>query len=60
MIGKLLSTTLKVATCPIDIVEGALDVMSGGDGSKESREMADSPFSGIRDGICNALEDIDR
>ena len=59
MFGKLLSTGLKIVTCPIDIAESTLDVLSGGDGSKESKEMADSPFSGIRDGICKGLEDLD-
>jgi hypothetical protein len=60
MFGKLLSTTLKIVTCPIDICEIALDVLSGGDGSKKSKDMADSPFSGIRDGICKGLEDLDK
>ena len=60
MIGKFLSSAVKVVTCPIDIAESVLDVACGGDGSKKSKQTLDSPFSGIRDGVCNALEDIDR
>ena len=59
MIGKLLSKAVKVVTLPIDLVEGTLDVLSGGDGSKESRKQGDSPFSGIRDGACKVLEELD-
>lgn len=60
MISKLLSASIKIATCPIDIIESALDVACDGDGSKESKKIADSPFSGIRDGICKGLEELDK
>ncbi len=59
MIGNLLSGIIKIVTIPIDIAESVLDVVSGGDGSKESKKIADSPLSGIRDAVCNGLEDLD-
>jgi len=60
MIGKLLSRAIKIATCPIDVAESALDVVTGGDGSKRSKQESDVPRLGnLRDGICKGLEDID-
>ena len=61
MIGKLLSGAIKIATCPVDIVESGFDVLTGGDGSKRSKEESDMPRLGsLRDGICKGLEDIDK
>ena len=57
MFGKLISSAIKVATLPIDVAESTLDVLSGGDGSKESKRLADPFMSGIRDGICKGIED---
>ncbi len=61
MIGKLLSTVVKVATAPIAIVESVGDVMCGGDGSKRSKDHSEC-FIGneIITGICNGLESIDK
>lgn len=60
MLGNLLSYAVKIATCPIDVAESALDVVSGGDGSKRSRKQSDlSMFSDMRDGVCEGLEDLD-
>jgi hypothetical protein len=59
MFGKLLSGVVKAVTCPIDIVESGLDVLTGGDGSKASKQKNDNFMSEIRDGICNGLEDLD-
>ena len=59
MIGKLLSKAIKVTTLPIDIIESSFDILAGGDGSKESREQSDMPFSVLRDGVCKAIEEID-
>ncbi len=57
MIGKLLSKGIKVITLPIDVLESVGDVITGGDGSKESKDKADVFLgSQIRDGICKGLE----
>jgi len=62
MIGKILSTTLKVATIPIDAASIALDLAIGDDGSKQSRTQ--NPGTGdletLRDRIAEALEEIDQ
>lgn len=60
MIGKGISKLIKIATLPIDIVESTMDVLCGGDGSKESKELSDMPRLGeLRDGICKGIEDLD-
>ena len=59
MLGKLLSSAVKIATLPVDIVDATLDVASGGDGSKESRKTGGNPITEVRDGIGKAIEDID-
>ena len=60
MFGKVLSGAIKVITSPIDVVESAADVVTGGDGSKRSKKQADNFMSEIRDGICKGLEDMDK
>jgi hypothetical protein len=61
MIGQLLSGAIKVVTCPVDILESGLDVLTGGDGSKRSKNESDCPRLGtLRDGICRGLEDLDK
>jgi hypothetical protein len=58
MCGKLISGVIKIATLPIDIVESGFDVVTGGDGSKKSKEMSDMPRIGaLRDGLCKGIED---
>ena len=58
MFGKLISGVVKIATLPVDIVESGVDVITGGDGSKESKEMSDMPRLGeLRDGLCKGIED---
>jgi hypothetical protein len=60
MFGSLISTLVKVATCPIDIAESVVDVATGGDGSKSSKRSAGLPLpSELRDGACKALEEMD-
>ena len=60
MFGSLISTLVKVATCPIDIAESVVDVATGGDGSKASKQAAGLPLpSELRDGACKALEELD-
>ena len=60
MIGKLLSGALKIVTLPVDIVEIGMDMATGGDGSKQSRNSTDLPMvSNLRDKIADTLEDID-
>lgn len=65
MIGKLISKTIKIITLPVDAANSALDLATGGDGSKESRNSLDfpSPFSileKIRDKTCETAEKIDK
>ena len=58
MFGKLITSVIKVATLPVDIVESAVDVATGGDGSKESKEMFGMPRLGeLRDAINKGIED---
>jgi len=60
MIGNILSGVVKIVTSPIDIAESAIDILSGGDGSKESKSISEPILSSIRDGICKGLEDLDK
>ena len=63
MFGKLISGAIKIATCPIDVVGAGMDVLCGGNGSKASRKMTESPLSiltDIRDAACKTIEDIDK
>ena len=58
MFGKLITGIIKVATLPVDIVESGFDIVTGGDGSKASKEMSAMPRLGeLRDGICKGIED---
>lgn len=60
MIGSLISKAIKVATLPLDAVEAAGDIITGGDGSAESRRASGMPLpSEIRDAVCKVAEDID-
>jgi len=55
MIGKLLSTVIKIATLPIDVAEIGMDVMTGDDGVR--RDKSDLPcLSNPRDAVCKYLE----
>jgi hypothetical protein len=61
MIGKLLSSTVKLVTMPVDIADTAFDIATGGDGSKASRTSAPTPgafFEMVRDETCEMLEEI--
>ncbi len=57
MIGKLISGAIRLVTLPIDIAESGMDILCGGDGSKESKQLGDNFLSEIRDGICDGIED---
>jgi hypothetical protein len=64
MFGKLLSKTLKVVTLPIDAANAAMDMATGGTGTKRSRNDPNNPnpFSlaeELRDNVADAAEDID-
>lgn len=64
MFGKLISSAIKVVTLPVDAANAAMDVVTGGDGSKRSRNHPDncSPLAlaeQIRDQVAKAAEDID-
>ncbi len=61
MFGNLLSSALRIVTLPIDVANAALDVASGGDGSKRSRK--EIPLAGdiekVRDAASDALKECD-
>ena len=64
MFGKLMSTAIKVATIPVDVANAGMDIVTGGDGSKRSRNHPDncSPLAlaeQVRDATAKAAEDID-
>ena len=64
MFGKLISSAIKVVTLPVDAANAAMDVVTGGDGSKRSRNHPDNcnPLAlaeQIRDSVAKAAEDID-
>ena len=62
MFGSLLSSAIKIATLPVDAANIGMDVMTGGDGSKSSRNDSDNPLSlleQMRDAVADAAEDID-
>ena len=61
MLGSLISGIIKVVTLPIDVCESGMDVLCGGDGSKESKQNGENLLSEIRDGICQGIKDgLDR
>jgi hypothetical protein len=61
MFGSLLSTVIKTVSLPIDAANAGLDILTGGDGSKEGR--LEIPLSGdleqLRDAIADVAKDID-
>jgi hypothetical protein len=64
MFGKFISSAIKVATLPVDAVNAAADLATGGDGSKRSRNDPLNPnplnlAEQLRDKIADAAEDID-
>ncbi len=61
MFGSIISSAIKIATLPIDVVETVADVAIGGDGSKASKKMNDANLmSQMRDAVCDAVEEIDK
>ena len=62
MIGKLISNTIKVVTLPIDAANAGMDMLCGGDGSKNSRNDDSNPLAmleSLRDRIAETAEEID-
>lgn len=63
MLGKLLSVVIKTVTLPVDATNAGMDILSGGDGTKDSRMNNDgSPFTmleNLRDRISDSAKDID-
>lgn len=60
MLGSLISGAIKVVTLPVDMAESAMDVATGGDGSKASKRNSEVPLpSLLRDAVCEAAEDLD-
>lgn len=64
MFGKLISSTIKVVTLPLDGLNAAQDIFYGGNGSKRARTdpLDLNPLGDLerlRDKIAEAAEDID-
>ncbi len=63
MFGKLISSTIKVVSLPLDAANAAQDIAFGGDGSKRSRTRDGfnplGDLERIRDKVADAAEDID-
>ncbi len=64
MFGKFISSAIKVATLPLDAANAAMDMATGGDGSKRSRtHPGDCTPTGelekLRDRVAEAAEEID-
>ena len=60
MFGSFIAGAIKVVTFPLDAVESAADVVTGGDGSKASKKSSDLPrLSEIRDGVVKEAEELD-
>lgn len=60
MFGDLLSSAIRITTLPLDAANIAMDVATGGSGSKHSR--SDSPLGAleeIRDAIADTAQEID-
>jgi len=61
MFGSFISAAIKVATLPLDVAESAADLMTGGDGSTQSKRQSGFPLlSELRDAACDKAEEIDR
>lgn len=64
MFGKLLSSTIKIVTLPIDVANSAQDQLFGGSGSKRSRTNPNDfnplgDLERLRDNAADAAESID-
>ena len=63
MLGSLLSSVIKVVTLPIDAANSAMDIATGGNGTKESRngDICNplSDLEKLRDNIADAAKEID-
>lgn len=64
MLGKLISSAIKVVTLPVDAANAAMDIATGGDGSKRSRNDPNCPnplslVENVRDAVADAAKDID-
>lgn len=62
MTGKLLGTSIRVFTLPIDAANAGFDIITGGDGSKRSRTDDWNPLGAIeelRDRIAETADEID-
>ena len=64
MIGKFLAKAIKVATLPVDAVNAGFDILTGGDGSKRSRNHPDNCcptvlLEQVRDAVADAAQAID-
>lgn len=63
MLGKLLGTAIRVVTLPIDAANAGMDMMTGGSGTKKSRNFDDgnplSMLETLRDRVAETADDID-
>ena len=63
MFGKLLGTVIKTVTLPVDAANAGMDLLCGGDGTKDSRcDGSGTPtemLEELRDRVAEAAEAID-
>lgn len=64
MFGNIISSAIRIATLPIDVANAGMDIVTGGDGSKSSRNHPDNcnPLAlaeQIRDAAAKTAESID-
>lgn len=65
MFGNFISSAIKIVTLPVDAASAAMDLATGGDGSKRSRTKTDdfpNPLGlaeKLRDKVADAAESID-
>lgn len=63
MFGKLLGTAIRVVSLPVDAANAGMDMLTGGDGTKRSRNADDNPLAmleQLRDRVAETAEDLDK
>ena len=59
MFGNLISGAVRLITIPVDVVEVGVDMVTGGDGSREDLNKVVPLPSNLRDATCDLLEALD-
>jgi hypothetical protein len=62
MFGRLLSLGTRIVTLPLDVGNSVIDVASGGDGSKRSKQCRGNPLvelEDVRDELADSFKSLD-